>query len=158
MDVYKEVSREIGQQKLALQYSEPVGTEASCAGKMKTRKKRTNAQKEGFMGVMAGHRDYLSMCVYVGVFIGYLWFLYECLLVQFLRSFEKQLLTGLLKVVIFIDIRNFDIILRVIITCCLWLLVLELLRRGANVTRPDSKGRTALHFAATRGDANLGMS
>ena len=35
--------------------------------------------------------------------------------------------------------------------------VLQEIRRGADVTKPDSKGRTALHFAATRGDTNMGM-
>ena len=36
------------------------------------------------------------------------------------------------------------------------LLVLELVRSGANVTRQDSKGRSALHFASTRGAADIG--
>ena len=33
--------------------------------------------------------------------------------------------------------------------------VLELIRKGADVTTADSKGRTALHFASCKGDANL---
>lgn len=36
------------------------------------------------------------------------------------------------------------------------LLVLDLVRKGVDVTRADAKGRTALHFASCRGDANLG--
>ena len=34
--------------------------------------------------------------------------------------------------------------------------VLDLVRKGVDVTRADSKGRTALHFASCRGDANMG--
>ena len=34
--------------------------------------------------------------------------------------------------------------------------VLDLVRKGANVRAADSKGRTPLHFAACRGDANMG--
>ena len=34
--------------------------------------------------------------------------------------------------------------------------VLQEIRKGADVTRADHKGRTALHFAATRGDTNMG--
>lgn len=37
-------------------------------------------------------------------------------------------------------------------------IVLSLVRKGADVTNADNKGRTALHFAACRGDANLGTS
>ena len=35
-------------------------------------------------------------------------------------------------------------------------LVLDMVRKGVDVTQADKKGRTALHFASTRGDANLG--
>ena len=34
--------------------------------------------------------------------------------------------------------------------------VLDLVRKGVDVTRADTKGRTALHFASCRGDANMG--
>ena len=34
--------------------------------------------------------------------------------------------------------------------------VLELVRNGANVTRQDLKGRTALHFACCRGASDIG--
>ena len=34
--------------------------------------------------------------------------------------------------------------------------MLELLKEGANTGVPDSKGRTALHFAACRPDVNIG--
>ncbi|CAI8018881.1 Ankyrin repeat domain-containing protein 54 [Geodia barretti] len=33
--------------------------------------------------------------------------------------------------------------------------LLQEIRRGVDVTKADSKGRTALHFAATRGDTNM---
>ena len=35
--------------------------------------------------------------------------------------------------------------------------VMQEIRKGADVTRADNKGRTALHFAATRGDTNMGI-
>ena len=35
--------------------------------------------------------------------------------------------------------------------------VLQEIRKGADVTKADNKGRTALHFAATRGDSNMGI-
>lgn len=38
------------------------------------------------------------------------------------------------------------------------LAVLQEIRRGTDVTRADNKGRTALHFAATRGDTNMGRT
>ena len=38
------------------------------------------------------------------------------------------------------------------------LAVLQEIRRGTDVTRADNKGRTALHFAATRGDTNMGRN
>ncbi len=34
--------------------------------------------------------------------------------------------------------------------------VLELVKKGTDVRTADSKGRTPLHFAACRGDANMG--
>ena len=38
----------------------------------------------------------------------------------------------------------------------IFIIVLELVKKGANVKTADNKGRTPLHFAACRGDANMG--
>lgn len=59
MQAYKELSREIGQEKLAVQCTEPGGTEPSRAGKMKSRK-WNGGGKPHFVQVMAGHKEYLS--------------------------------------------------------------------------------------------------
>jgi hypothetical protein len=54
------------------------------------------------------------------------------------------------------DGKTPTLVSKTIITNILCVLVLDLVRKGVDVTRADSKGRTALHFASCRGDANMG--
>ena len=59
MHAYKELSRAIGEERLAIQYTEPGGMEDSRAGKMKSRRLNKGGEPK-FIQVMAGHKEFLS--------------------------------------------------------------------------------------------------
>ena len=59
MHAYKELSRSIGEGKMAIRCSEPGGMEASRAGKMKSRRMNKGGEPK-FVQVMTGHKEFLS--------------------------------------------------------------------------------------------------
>ena len=59
MHAYKDLSRAIGEERTAIRYTEPGGTEASRAGKMTSRRMNKGGEPK-FVQVMAGHKEFLS--------------------------------------------------------------------------------------------------
>lgn len=59
MHAYKDLTRAIGEERLAIRCGEPGGMEDSRAGKMKSRRMNKGGEPK-FVQFMAGHKEFLS--------------------------------------------------------------------------------------------------